>query len=120
MSWGTIIILALVLVCPISMLWMMRHGRHHGEHNNAGRKPRASIVEPDGVRNSTHRPGPEREVAKGIRSALDSRRDAGPDLEEVRVDEATYRTPVINAETAEHPSARIAGPNNTGVPREGS
>jgi hypothetical protein len=29
MDWGTLLLVALVLVCPLTMFWMMRHG-HQG------------------------------------------------------------------------------------------
>ncbi len=32
MKWGTLLLVALLLVCPLTMFWMMRHG--HGDHRS--------------------------------------------------------------------------------------
>lgn len=36
MGWGTLLVIALVLVCPLSMFWMMRHGHQADESDKAG------------------------------------------------------------------------------------
>ena len=36
MDWGALLVIALVLVCPLSMFWMMRHGHQGDESDKAG------------------------------------------------------------------------------------
>ena len=37
MEWGTLLLFALVLICPLTMFWMTRHGHQGDESDEAGR-----------------------------------------------------------------------------------
>lgn len=65
MSWGTILFIAFILVCPISMLWMMRHGRRRGDHKAATRETRGTTGDADSQDQPPHRPDPDRNVKIG-------------------------------------------------------
>lgn len=55
MSWGTLLLIAFIMVCPISMWWMMRHGRQGGDHNAGTRVPRGTMGNVDRNDDPTHR-----------------------------------------------------------------